>query len=65
MTGSNRALEEESVWFETQMTQFESRSEEQKRATHERRSGLKKVDEEHLLRLAKRTESEARRQKER
>ena len=67
MSGQNATLEENSVWFETQMTQFEGSNtiaDGQKRSNYERRSGLKKVDDEHLLKLAKKTESEARKQKE-
>ena len=51
--------------FESQMIQFEQKPEEEKRSTHGRRSGIKKVDDEHLIMLAKRQEEITRNKKER
>ena len=50
---SSIGLDEESVLFETQMTIFQSNSEDRNSMLNERRSGVKKVDDEHLIRLAK------------
>ena len=48
-----------------QLVQFENKPEEQKRSTHERRSGFKKIDDEHLIKLAQRQASELKYLKER
>ena len=52
--------------FETQMIQFDADSEEGKTggSGYERRSGVKRVDDEHLIRLAARSASENKRRKE-
>lgn len=50
MSSNKGPIEEEAVLFESQFAQFEMRPD-----TNTRRSGLKKVDEEHLINLAKRT----------
>lgn len=47
------------------MTQFEQPPDEKFRPINERRSGIKKVDDEHLINIAKQSEFEAKKRKER
>lgn len=48
MSSDKGPIEEEAVLFESQMIQFEMKPD-----ANMRRSGVKKVDEEHLINLAK------------
>ena len=66
MSNDDSMIDEESVMFETQMIQFDQDSDTNKSGGSEygRRSGVKKVDDEHLIRLAARTASENKRRKE-
>lgn len=64
MSSTDSKIDEESVWFETQFTQFDNQSDPLDRKASDRRSGVKKVDDEYLIHLAKRTSEEQKKREE-
>ena len=58
---SNEPIDENAIMFESTLAQFDAIPQREKTSMHRRRDGLKRIDDEHLINLEKRSAAEEKR----